>query len=520
MKKAFMVLAMIAVCAMASAEQNQLAANGPFGPDWESLKQYQCPEWFRDAKFGIWAHWGPQAVPMTGDWYARRMYIENHEQNKYHLANYGHPSEFGYKDIIPLWKAEKWDPDRLMSLYKKAGAKYFVSMGVHHDNFSLWNDKFHRWNAVNMGPKRDVVGEWQKAAKKYALRFGVSEHLAASYTWFQTSRGADKEGPQAGVPYDGANPEFADLYHAKAQPDDTGWYTTNPVWHAEWAQRINGLLADYKPDLLYSDGGLPFGLFGRQVLADFYNHNMQAHKGRLEAVYTCKGHGLHPNTENNQFVQEACVPDVERGGLTDIQPYVWQTDTSIGDWYCNRNWKPRGADWVIRALADIVSKNGNLLLNVELRPDGSIAEDVKNTLETLGQWMAVNGEAIYATRPWLTCGEGPTVLKGGHFDGSFALTAHDIRFTTKKGKLYAIALGWPAEGKLTICSLAVPNEIKYVKLLGYNKKLVWQQTDKGLEITLPSKKVSEIASVFEIRGKNLTPVPIPVENSSPDTAGK
>ena len=161
----------------------------------DSLKQYKCPDWFRDAKFGIWAHWGPQAVPMDGDWYARGMYEQGSEHYKYHLEHYGHPSKFGYKDIIPLWKAEKWDPDRLMQLYKKAGAKYFVSMGSHHDNFFLWNSKLHQWNAVNMGPQRDVVGDWQKAAKKYGLRFGVSEHLGASFTWFQASHGSDKTGP-------------------------------------------------------------------------------------------------------------------------------------------------------------------------------------------------------------------------------------------------------------------------------------------------------------------------------------
>ena len=199
-------------------------ATGPFQPTMESLKQYKCPDWFRNAKFGIWAHWGPQAVPMDGDWYARGIYEQGSGHNKYHLEHYGHPSKFGYKDIIPLWKAEKWDPDRLMELYKKAGAKYFVSMGSHHDNFFLWNSKLHKWNAVNMGPKRDVVGDWQKAAKKQGLRFGVSEHLGASFWWFQMSHGADKTGPLAGVPYDGADPKYEDLYHfppTRATPNGT-----------------------------------------------------------------------------------------------------------------------------------------------------------------------------------------------------------------------------------------------------------------------------------------------------------
>ena len=177
---------------------------GPFRPTWESLKQYRCPDWFRDAKFGIWAHWGPQSVAEEGDWYARNMYIQGSPQYQYHVAHYGHPSKFGYKDIIPLWRAEKWDPDRLMALYRKAGARYFVSQAVHCDNFDLWDSKFHKWNAVNMGPKRNVVGDWQKAARKLGLPFGVSEHLGYSRCWFQTSHGADKTGPFAGVPYDGA----------------------------------------------------------------------------------------------------------------------------------------------------------------------------------------------------------------------------------------------------------------------------------------------------------------------------
>ncbi len=207
---------------------DSVIAEGKFKPTDESLKTYECPEWFRDAKFGIWSHWGPQAVPRQGDWYARNMYIQDvynknkkcytgkaHRQYLYHLEHYGHPSEFGYKDIIPLWKAERWNPEELMKLYKKTGARYFVSMGVHHDNFYLWDSQQTPWTSVKMGPKRDVVGEWQNAAKKYGLKFGVSEHLGASYTWYQTSHGADKTGPKAGIPYDGANPEYESLYHKK-----------------------------------------------------------------------------------------------------------------------------------------------------------------------------------------------------------------------------------------------------------------------------------------------------------------
>ncbi|HEX5242151.1 MAG TPA: alpha-L-fucosidase, partial [Tepidisphaeraceae bacterium] len=208
-------LAVAAPMVMSTAKRTfaQAEAQGQFEPTAESLQKYECPQWFRDAKFGIWAHWGPQAVPGMGDWYARKLYQQGGADYKYQVENYGHPSKVGYKDIIPLWKAEKWEPDRLMELYKKAGARYFVAQAVHHDNFDNWDSKYHKWNAVKMGPQKDVVGLWREAALKQGLRFGVSEHLGASYTWFQDSHGADKTGPLAGVPYDGADPKWEDLYH-------------------------------------------------------------------------------------------------------------------------------------------------------------------------------------------------------------------------------------------------------------------------------------------------------------------
>src|SRR5450631_2000643 len=301
-------LACLAILALASAPipaqdakpapiSNLPIAKGKFQPTDESFKQYQYPDWFRDAKFGMWAHWGPQAVPRQGDWYAKRMYLHDtvgrggtprqDPANVYHVEHYGHPSKFGYKDIIPLWKAEKWNPEQLMALYKKAGAKYFVSMGTHHDNFFLWNSKIHRWNAVQMGPKKDVVGLWQKAAKKQGLRFGVSEHLGASFTWFQSAHSADATGPMAGIPYDGNDPQYEDLYHGKAAPDDRAWLTKNPVWQREWFDSIKELVDNYQPDLLYSDSPLPFGDVGRSMLAHFYNQDMAKNRGKLEAVYTC-----------------------------------------------------------------------------------------------------------------------------------------------------------------------------------------------------------------------------------------
>ncbi len=295
-----------------------MIAPGPFQPTDDSLKQYQYPDWFRDAKFGIWAHWGPQAVPRHGDWYAKKMYVQAGDRRLQRpplsSTRYGHPSKMGYKDIIPLWTAEKWDPDKLMALYKKAGAKYFVSMGTHHDDFFLWNSKIHRWNAVNMGPHKDVVGLWQKAAKENGLYFGVSEHLGASQNWFQSAHSADKTGPMAGVPYDGNDPRYEDLYHWKSAPGDTGWLSKDPRWHKLWFSEIKELIDNYHPDLLYSDSGLPFGDVGRSMIAHLYNDNAARNGGKCEAVYNCKENSQgrwvqRPRTRRDGRHQPAAVAD-------------------------------------------------------------------------------------------------------------------------------------------------------------------------------------------------------------------
>ncbi len=425
---------------VAAANAKPTIAEGPFQATEQSLKQYKCPDWFRDAKFGIWAHWGPQSVPEEGDWYARNMYIQGSPQYKYHVEHYGHPSKFGYKDIIPLWKAEKWNPDRLMTLYKKAGARYFVSQAVHCDNFDLWNSRFHAWNAVRMGPKRDIVGDWQKAARKLGLPFGVSEHLGYSRCWFQTSHGADKTGPWAGLSYDGADLKWRDLYHPPSQPDGC-FYSQDPDWHQQWFARMKDLLDQHRPDLLYTDGGVPFGVAGRSLVAHFYNSKASPN-GTTSAVYTCKDIG------SGEFVAGTCVQDMERGVLPEINPNHWQTDTSIGDWYYNRHWKYRPVRWTVHILVDVVSKNGNLLLNVVQHPDGSLDPEVEQMLEQLAAWIRLNGEAIYDTRPWQVYGEGTVRAAGGHFHEDFAYTAKDIRFTRNKDNtiLYATVLAWPGDG--------------------------------------------------------------------------
>jgi alpha-L-fucosidase len=510
---------------------------GPFAGTMDSLTNYSCPKWFRDAKFGIWAHWGPQAVPMEGDWYARKMYQQGSPDYEDHLKRFGHPSTNGWKDIIPLWKAEKWDPEKLMALYKKAGAKYFVSMGSHHDDFFLWNSPLHKWNAVNYGPHRDVVADWQKAAKKNGLPFGVSEHLGASFTWFQDAHKSDKTGPLAGVPYDGANSNYWDLYHFPAEPGDTGWYSKNPRWQQQWYNEIKELVDNYKPDLLYSDGGVAFGnQVGLSQIANLYNvslarkrADLSGRKGAellmmrqsqmpdtLEAVYTCK------QPSNGRWVQ-----DYERGVGGGISPYPWQTDTSIGDWFYNKHWKYQPLSWTVHMLVDIISKNGNLLLNVVLRPDGTLDPEVDTMLHQLAYWTAINGEAIYGTRPWLVYGEGAVQARGGAFRENMTYTAKDIRFTTKGKTLYAIAMGWPEEGRMVIKSLAKTdeagmNKIKRVELLGYKGRLKFTQTTEGLSVELPDKKLSDLTCTLKITGSNLKPAPIATTEAVilPDKQGR
>ncbi|MDI1334545.1 MAG: alpha-L-fucosidase [Lacunisphaera sp.] len=485
------------------------SALAPFDSTVESLQRYQCPEWFRDAKFGIWSHWGPQCVPEEGDWYARNLYIEGNRQAEAHRAKYGHPSKFGYKDIIALWKAEHFEPERLMALYRKAGAKYFVSMGVHHDNFDLWNSRSHRWNAVNMGPHKDIVGLWAAAARKEGLRFGVSEHLERSYSWFNTNKGADKNGPLAGVPYDGNDPQFADFYFSPHDDNSRNYPANPPVWWPlEWSDRITDLIDSYHPDLLYTDGGIPFGEVGRSLAAHFYNQNMAAHGGRLEAVYNIKDFRGR-DQEHGEYHDGIAVQDLERGILLGIKPEPWQTDTSVADWFYRKGYKYKTATEIIHLLADIVSKNGNLLLNFTQHPDGTLDHESEVILAELADWTPVNGEAIFGTRPWVKFGEGPNIgnTKERFNEGSAVRDSRDIRFTTKGDVIYAIILGWPGDGaSYTVSSFtpeALPKGIARVNLLGTPGDLEWSQDAAGLHVTFPAHTLCKHAFALKISPKLL-----------------
>jgi alpha-L-fucosidase len=480
----------------------QIAA-GPFEPTWQSLQSFQCPDWFRDAKLGFWAHWGPQAQPMYGDWYARHMYVEGSDQYRFHLRTYGHPSRFGFKDVCALWKAEAFDPDGLMQLYKNAGARYFVAMGVHHDNFDCWNSRHHAWNAVNVGPRKDIVGLWREAAARHGLRFGVTEHLERSYAWFNTNKFADKSGPFAGVPYDGADPKYQDFYFPP-HGDTTYAFPSNPPewWKKQWFRRISDLLEQYEPDFLYTDGAVPFGEVGRRLIAHLYNLSARRHGGQSEAVYTLKHFTDEHMLNHGEYVDGIGVLDLERGVVPGIREQPWQTDTCIGGWFYDRRAIYKTAAAVIWMLIDIVSKNGNLLLNFPLRPDGALDDESLHVVKGITRWMAVNGEAIYATRPWVTYGEGPTRSGGGQFnENAQAWTAEDFRFTRKGDTVYAFQMAWPANRRAVIQSLKLSDgmRVKDVRMLGFDGLVPWSQTVHGLTIDLPPVPVSEPAHAFAVR---------------------
>jgi alpha-L-fucosidase len=539
-KKHLTVSVLAISLAAAAAQTNSLQlppiAAGPFQPDWNSLTNYQTPEWYRDAKFGIWAHWGPQCQPEHGDWYARSMYQQGSDDYKSHLQEYGHPSTNGFKDVIHVWKAEHFDPDTLLKFYKDNGAKIFMALANHHDNFDLFNSKYQPWNSVAMGPQKDLIGGWARAARKNGLHFAVSVHASHAWTWYEVSQGADTNGPMAGVPYDGKltkadgkgqwweglDPQ--DLYaqnHAPGNQSGWGWWDWNPAggstipdatYMEKFFKRTQQLWDDYHPDQIYFDDTvLPFhGVtdeVGLKLAAHFYNTRLDRN-GRTEAVMNGKW--------LDEKQRRAMVYDIERGKAQGILPQPWQTDTCIGSWHYDANifkyhyYKPAAS--VIRMLADIVSKNGNLMLSVPLQRDGQPDSDEIKIVSEIGAWLKVNGEAIYATRPWKIYGEGPSTQSSekGQFDGQRDVsekpfTAEDVRFTqSKDGKtVYAIVLDLPKDGRVTIKSLGVqstnwPGKIRQVRLLGVGK-LAFTRDEAGLHVSLPEIYEGKTALALKIR---------------------
>jgi len=461
-------------------EQFEIAP-GPFRPTLESLRGFECPDWFRDAKLAFWSHWGPQCVPMFGDWYARHLYVEGHDQYRHHWRVYGHPSKVGYKDIPPLWKAEHFDPEGLMSLFVDAGAKYFFGQAMHHDNFDLFDSAHNSWNALQVGPKKDIVGLWQKAARAHGLPFGLSEHLGASFNWWAVNKLSDETGPYAGIPYDGGNPSHASLYHAGndnpggSKSYDFEWYTTNAAFQAHWFNRIKDVIDKYQPDLLYSDGAVPFGDIGLSIVAHLYNTSAARH-GVNRAVYNQK--------DTNPDVYTIGVLDIERGGSQKIEEHPWQCDTSVGDWFYNVKDVYKSPNEVLGTLVDIVSKNGNLVLNIPQLPDGTLDDECDYLLRRMAHWMKPNAEGIFGSRPWEIAGEGTSAAEDGAFkESAVAWTESDFRFTRKGDVVYAYQMKRSPEGKARIKALALKQSkrVSSVRLLGAGM-VEFEQTEDGLSI--------------------------------------
>ncbi|MEO7933320.1 MAG: alpha-L-fucosidase [Chthoniobacterales bacterium] len=533
----------------AEVKLNLPIASGPYAPTWESIeKNYPgTPAWLRDAKFGIWVHFGPQAAGQSGDWYARNLYKQGSIAYKNHLRDYGHPSVSGYKEVLRDWNPTKLDPSALVALYKEAGARFLMIQGVHHDNFDMWDSRYQPWNSTRLGPKRDLLGEWTKAARAAGIRFGVTFHHEYNWWWWQTSFGSDnKDGPKPGVPYDGKltladskgkwweglDPRLlygVDLREYKGvvaaanhpwNPPPDGLFQNHAAyakWYATWwALRMMDVVDKYSPDFIYTDGTntQPFSGAGtgtglkadamQTVIADFYNQTLQR-RGKVDVFSIVK---FRPKTNGTVNTEEGGIPR----GIKIDQP--WIAETPVGDWFYAPGFT-NDSSAVIRYLLEEVARDGNVCICIAPHPDGSLDDSTVKMLKETGQWMRLNGDGIYGSKAWTRLGEGAdgklNVLPGGKIsrrqaDHRFAPS--DIRFTAgKDGNLYAYCMTVPATGTaLRITSLGTTanlagKPVKSVTLLGYTGSLTWKQEADALVVTLPDTSTFKTALGFKIETK-------------------
>ncbi len=448
---------------------------GPYKASWDSLQNQKVPDWYLDDKFGIFIHWGVYCVPAFGnEWYPRNMYIQKSAEFRHHTQTYGPQSKFGYKDFIPRFKAESYNADQWAELFKKAGARFIVPVAEHHDGFAMYDCSLSDWCAAKMGPKRDLIGELASAVRKQGMIFGLSSHRSEHWWFFNGGMTFDS---------DVKDPNYLSLYGpAKGEKQ-----VPDQAFLDDWLARTSELVDKYKPQLVWFDWWIEQPVFQpylQRFAAFYYNRGTQWNQG------------VAINYKNKSFPDKAAVLDIERGQLASIRPFFWQTDTSISKnswgYVTKQNYKTSRS--IIGDLVDIVSKNGALLLNIGPKPDGTIPEPEQKILLEIGQWLSINGEAIYGTRPWKVFGEGPTKV----IEGSFAdtkrkdFTGEDFRFTIKGDSLYAIALGQPKNGRLVVKSLAagsdkLDKEITKVELLGHAGDLKWNRDKAGLTVQLPRK---------------------------------
>ena len=476
---------------------DSVGQGGPYRPDWESLQKYEVPEWYKDAKFGIFIHWGVYSVPAFGnEWYPRNMYREGSEEYKHHIATYGAQDKFGYKDFVPMFKAEHFDAVAWARLFKEAGAKYVVPVAEHHDGFAMYDGGLSDWTAAKMGPRRDVIGDLAKAVRAEGLHFGASSHRVEHNFFLGVGRS---------IPSDINDPKYAAFYgpahnwleNKPGTPLSNDFTYVSSAWADDWLARSSEIVEKYHPDIMYFDWwvGQPSIRPNLTRFAAFY-YNASLKYGDHVGVINYKDYAIP---------EHCAVLDLERGQLGDV-PLYWQTDTSVSNksWGYIKNDTFKSPQFVIHQLIDIVSKNGNLLLNIGPKSDGTIPDEVQQVLREVGAWLTVNGDAIYGTRPWRTYGEGPTKVAAGSFHDTDTAnyTAEDFRFTTKGNTLYAIELGWPAGGATVIHSLASEvsgsQKIKSVVLLDTAAHLKFDQQPDGLHVQLPSQSPGKYAYALRV----------------------
>ncbi len=492
-------------------EIDETIAKGPFKPETESLRKLGIPEWYKDAKFGIFIHWGVYSVPAFGsEWYPRKMYDPTTPEFKHHQETYGPVSEFGYKDFIPMFKAEKFDAKAWAKLFKESGAKYIMPVAEHHDGFSMYNNPFTRWNSLNAGPKRDVVGELAEATRAEGLKFAVSSHRAFNWAYFFRVEGADNTNPEW---FDLYSPTQPYLFPGKGdeifQKDHKHTWVSDEAFRRDWLARTADLVDRYQPDIIWFDFGIGRDKNGTTASNDHYelNKKFAAYCYNKAAE---RGQEFTINYKWNAYEDGEAMLDIERGKLAGIRPDLWQTDTSVSytswGYVTNHEYKP--VNVMVDDLIDIVSKNGVLLLNIGPKADGTIPDREQEQLREIGAWLKVNGEGIYSSRPWKIFGEGPTSnAEGAHQEHTQkGYTPEDIRFTTRDGAVYAFLMEWPTAKTATIKSLAKGNpqdarEIASVHLLG-SGDAAFEQTDAGLVVTLPAEAPTPNASTLRIRFKD------------------
>ena len=519
-KWAVLLLVAVVACSAASApaddrvdaavkKAEQVARHGPFQPTWESLEAYEVPEWYKDAKLGIFIHWGVYCVPAyLSEWYPRFMYIDEDTRRgnayRHHLETYGPQSEFGYKDFIPKFTAKEFDAAEWAKLFKDAGARYIVPVAEHHDGFPMYDCSFTEWNAAKMGPRRDVVAELEKAVRNEGMRFGVSSHRAFNWAYYGRRKEFDTVDPKNFGLY-GRDIDY--LYtEGFTNYKKNNWPPHDREFKDDWLARTCELVDKYEPDLVWFDFGIapswvksydtnPFAGHLKMFTSYYYNH--AAGRGATAIV----------NYKFNAYPEKAAVLDLERSKMDQIREPFWQTDTAVStnSWGYVENHVYKPVNRLVDDLVDIVSKNGCLLLNIGPKPDGTIPQHEQEMLLEIGRWLNVNGEAIYGSRPWTTYGEGPTGTATGHLSEkkNTAFTAQDIRFTTQGNSLYAVMLDWPEGGSVTVKSLGTgaktpAAKIGNVRLLGHSTPIRWTQGSDGLVLQLPDEKPCDHAFVFRI----------------------